>query len=301
MAADLYMGVPRPEWRKVTEELVSRHPLLGSADLGPAVRAAWDAVWKTTVGQGDLAIKFRAIDPRAQIVGEFFECLLAFALAKKGEWRRGSSKEKDLIFVPGNVGGLNLDVEIKTSGQASGKVFGNRSYVQPGKDGTIDSAARKKRSGYYMCVNFWQDRIYRVRVGWIDPGDWVPQLAPSGQMAGLRDYVYEYKLLDLHDYFYVDAPMLVMDGIGEKGEELLREAGLGTAGDLFRALQEHGTSVSTWPIPVCQHEMRHGEVLSSEWGRGRQWHDGRTRKRSSSKTIQHEEAGGAAGGKGGRA
>jgi hypothetical protein len=236
-----YTGIPNQKWLKTTYQLVSQHPILGSKNLLHAIDSSWAAVWNTSIGQEDLVIRFRDLSPRAQIVGDFFENVLALQLSRSGAWRRGSSKEKDLVFLGTCRTSGEFDFEIKTSGQATGKIYGNRSYAQPGENGAIDSDARKKRSGYYLCVNFWKDAIYRIRVGWIDPGDWEPQKSPTGQMAGLKEHVYRYKLINVPGPYYLEAPVFVLNGIGGKSINELLLHKIARIGDLIGLLDVTGT------------------------------------------------------------
>ena len=154
-----YSGPPTSDWIDITKQLVEAHPVLGSEELLPWICQAWQAVWATTVGCADLSLPFVDLSPRAQIVGDFFESILAYLLSQVGPWRRGTSKEKDLVYTGADFTSGELDFEIKTSGQATGKIYGNRSYAQPGSDGTIDSAARKQRSGYYLCICISQNKM----------------------------------------------------------------------------------------------------------------------------------------------
>ena len=232
--SDYYKGRPPEDWLRITRKLVSRHPLFSDrALLLDCIHQTWDALWATQVGSGDLVVSLAELSPRAQIVGDFFENLLAIQLSRIGPWRRGSSKEKDLIFV-GNAPKGKYDFEIKTSGQATGKIYGNRSYAQPDEEGNLESPSRKKRSGYYLCINFWSTTIYSIRVGWIDPEDWEPQRSPTGQMAGLKDYVYDYKLVPIPGEFYLQAPLFVLSGVGAKTVEGLNSLGVKEVGDLVR-------------------------------------------------------------------
>ncbi|WP_243336971.1 ScaI family restriction endonuclease [Anaeromyxobacter soli] len=240
-----YRGAPGPTWLAITRALVQEHPLFSDpSTLLSRVTEAWDAVWGTQVGVAPLAIPFAELDPRAAIVGDFFETLLSYRLAQSGEWRRGTSAEKDLIYL-GKAEG-DLDTEIKTSGQAGGYIYGNRSYAQPDKEGKLESAARKKRAGYYLCVNFHGSAIFRVRVGWIDAEDWEPQKAPTGQMAGLKKHVYEYKLLEVPGDHYLGAPLRVVDGVGSKRLGTLADAGFQSVGDVALRLQAAALDPKRW-------------------------------------------------------
>ena len=125
----------------------------------------------------------------------------------------------------------NFSVEIKASGQAGLKVYGNRSYGQRSQ-----SAARtkKEKSGYYITVNFFNQTLTLIRFGWIDAEDWDPQEAPTGQMAGLKQAVYEGKLIPLPGAYRQHAPVLLLDGVGATTAALFAEHGIATVGDLLR-------------------------------------------------------------------
>lgn len=246
MASPHYHGKPSAKWTNVTKQLVDEHPLFRDpVALLEAIDAVWNALWQTTVGVPPYAIPMRELKPRAQIVGDFFENVLAHYLQKKtGEWTRGTSAEKDLLYRGKKRG--DFDTEIKTSGQSGGKIFGNRSYAQPNKAGELEAAARKKRAGYYLCVNFSGDAIFMVRVGWIDAEDWVPQTAPTGQMSGLKRHVYDHKLIELPGPHLLKAPLIVVDGIGPKSDALLAKYGLRTVGDVVKRLRAAKVDRAAW-------------------------------------------------------
>jgi len=94
-------------------------------------------------------------------------------------------------------------VEIKTSSSPN-KIYGNRSYGQPHK--VSDSLGRKGKSGYYLAINFEKfdkkgtrlPEIRRIRFGWLDHTDWIPQKAPTGQQSRLKPYSEANKLLLLY-------------------------------------------------------------------------------------------------------
>lgn len=259
-------GKPNPSWKTTTEGLIATHPLLADAEkLTETVCSAWDALWHTEIGGPGVAIPFEAVEPRAQVVGDFFEAVLAYQLAKEGDWRRGSSKEKDLIYVGARSAEGDFDVEIKTSGQGSGRIYGNRSYAQPGIDGKLDSPARKKRSGFYLAINFTGKVIYQIRRGWLDGEDWEPQKAPTGQMAGLKSYVYEYKLLPVPGRYYLHAPVGTLDGIGEKATRDLAALGIRTVGDVVGLLPAPRSRVSEAATEID--ELSSSEIVSALSGK----------------------------------
>lgn len=231
-----YAAAPKSEWATITDALVAGHPLFGQTDvLLSAVDMAWHAVWATEVGQAPHKVPLRDIAPRAQIVGEFLETLLSVVLAKSNAWKRGGSKEKDFLFLGETKQEVSSDFELKTSGQRSGKIFGNRSYAQD----TADATPRKDRAGYYLCINFFQDKLCQVRVGWIDASDWVGQKSQTGQMASLKDEVYHHKLLTVFGPYAIQAP-LVSVGVSEDPEAILQQAAICSTGDLARCLRNRG-------------------------------------------------------------
>lgn len=159
-------GNPESTWLGITRRLVGNHPLK-SATLLEAVLTTWSTLWQTTVGAGPLLVKLADLRVPATIVGYFFEDLLARELERSHRkiWRGTQSKdEKDLVYIPNPA----LSVEIKTSGQAGFKVYGNRSYGQRTRR---DLLAKKEKSGFYITVNFFGQTMSLIRFGWIDADD----------------------------------------------------------------------------------------------------------------------------------
>lgn len=221
-------GEPQPSWKDVTDKLVHGHPLW-QTDLLGAVLGTWVTLWQTTLGTGELSVGLKDIAVPATVVGYFFETLFAREMQRRhpGRWRGNSSKdEKDLVYVRDQ----NLSVEIKTSGQAGYRVFGNRSY---GQEADNDLLVKKEKSGYYITVNFCGHDLTLVRFGWINASDWKPQAAQTGQMAGLAQYVYDYQLVALPGAYRRQAPVQLLNGIGAKTAERLRDLGIATVGDLL--------------------------------------------------------------------
>jgi len=220
--------MPESSWLGITHELVSQHPLK-PARLLEAALTAWATLWQTTVGAGTLSVKLTDLKVPATIVGYFFEILLARELERAAPklWRGNQSKdEKDLVYLPDPA----LSVEIKTSGQAGFKVYGNRSYGQ--KAGS-EFLVKKEKSGFYITVNFFNQTLTLIRFGWIDAADWDPQESPRGQMAGLKKAVYDYKLIPIPGSYRQKAPVLLLDGVGPATEAQFAELGIRTIGDLL--------------------------------------------------------------------
>ncbi len=223
-----YKGVPAEKWLAVTQRLIAKHPLQPNTIL-QAVLASWDVLWQTKVGAFPTEIALAQIELPAIVVGYFLERLVAKHLATSlpGLWRGAETKDdKDLVYVPDP----SFSVEIKCSGQLGTHIYGNRSYAQVLQD---TRRVRKDKSGYYITVNFYGDRLFLVRFGWIDASDWKPQKAPTGQMAGLDDAVYAHKLLSVPGDYQLEAPVEVLPGIGAKRAEELASLGVVTVAQLI--------------------------------------------------------------------
>src|SRR5262245_50823236 len=229
MTISPYSGKPESSWLGITRRLVGNHPLKPDVLLDAAL-TAWTALWQTIVGAGRLSVKLTELRVPATIVGYFFEVLLARELERRDAklWRGNQSKEeKDLVCIPNPA----LSVEIKTSGQAGFKVYGNRSY---GQQPVSELLVKKEKSGFYATVNFFNRTLTLIRFGWIDADDWDPQEAPTGQMAGLKRTVYDYKLTPIPGSYRQKAPVLLLDGVGPARQAQLDELGIRTVGDLLR-------------------------------------------------------------------
>ncbi len=190
---------------------------------------AWGKVWETTVGSGDVAVRLKDLRVPATVIGYFFEVLFARELSLRfpNEWRGNESgDDKDLV----NLKDIRLSIEIKSSGQRGFRVYGNRSYGQEVKN---QQQVKKEKSGYYITVNFYDRILTLIRFGWIDATDWKSQTSPTGQMAGLADTVYAHKLIPIPGEYQLDAPVELLDGVGDKTSALFREVGIKTIRDLL--------------------------------------------------------------------
>jgi hypothetical protein len=174
----------------MTEALIKGHPL-SRERLVQVVESAWAAIFRSRVG--DLLIG-QDIKPQAQVMGFFLHELIPVELGKQEPgWRRGSGSEKDAEYNDDR----SLSFEIKTSSHPR-QIFGNRSYAQPAAEGG------RSKSGYYLTANFqsWalatgQPTITRIRFGWLDHTDWIPQASATGQQARLSTAADTMKLIDL--------------------------------------------------------------------------------------------------------
>lgn len=232
MSVSPYFGKPESSWLGITHRLVRSHPLKPNVLL-EAARATWGTLWQTTVGRAPLSVGLADLRVPATVVGYFFEVLFARELERQDpRWRGSQSKEeKDLVYLPDSA----LSVEVKTSGQAGFKVYGNRSYGQRTRN---DLLAKKEKSGFYITVNFYNQIMTLIRFGWIDADDWDPQEAPTGQMAGLKQAVYRYKLLPIAGSYRGESPVLLLDGVGPSISGQLAEFGIHTIGDLLHYPKE---------------------------------------------------------------
>ena len=229
MTSSPYSGKPESSWLDITQQLVNRHPLQSNELLEAAI-TAWATLWQTTVGTGPISLKLSDLKVPATIVGYFFEILLARELERRAPtlWRGNQSKEdKDIVYIPDP----KFSIEIKSSGQRGLKVYGNRSYGQKSGSGLLP---KKEKSGFYITVNFFKRTLTLIRFGWIDAADWEPQEAPTGQMAGLKQSVYDNKLISISGPYRQHAPVLLLHGVGPSIEDQFAQLGINTIGDLLR-------------------------------------------------------------------
>ena len=209
MTGSPYSGMSETEWPGITQRLVANHPLKPDV-LRDAVIKTWDTLWQTTVGADETSVGLSDLNVPATVVGYFFEVLLARELQRRepSQWRGTNSKEeKDLVYIPDP----SMSIEIKTSGQKAFKVFGNRSFGQKSEN---DVLSKKEKSGLYITVNFRGRILTLIRFGWVDADDWVPQKSPNGQMAGLREAVYQYKLIAIPGLYRLQTPVSLLLGVG---------------------------------------------------------------------------------------
>lgn len=229
--ASPYVGRPTAEWAIVTKNLLAAHPLKSEQILEAAL-VSWERLWNTRVGDTELGFPLEELDPPATVIGYFFEKLFAKELATRlpGVWRGGRGSEKDLHCLTDEA----MSVEMKSSGQLGYKIFGNRSYGQKVENG---DAAKKDKSGYYITINFYGKALTLLRFGWIDADDWQAQKSATGQMAGLGDDVYKYKLVAIPGKHMLGGPVQLLEGVGPKAADDLRTAGFTTIGEFVRAIE----------------------------------------------------------------
>jgi hypothetical protein len=142
-------------------------------------------------------------------------------------WRGSQSKgEKDLVYLPEQ----SFSIEIKTSGQSGFKIYGNRSYGQKSEN---ELFVKKEKSGFYITANFFNKTLTLLRFGWIDAEDWDPQEAPTGQMAGLKQVVYDYKLLSIPGAYRQKAPIILLSSVGPNADGEFAKLGIRTIEDLL--------------------------------------------------------------------
>lgn len=217
------------EWSAITKDIISKHPLKKEVLLTSAL-SSWDRLWNTTVGDNISGFPLIELDPPATIIGYFFEKLLAKELANQfpSMWRGGLGSEKDLHCIQND----SFSIEMKASGQVGYKIFGNRSYGQ--KVENADSV-KKDKSGFYITINFYKQSLTLIRFGWIDADDWQAQKSATGQMAGLKDEVYKYKLLPIKGTYMLNGPVQLIQGVGPKARTEFTSAGIQTIQELLDA------------------------------------------------------------------
>lgn len=223
-----YAGKPEASWLAITKQLVASHPL-SVCELLDSALGAWQTLWHSSIGTGQTSVRLATLKVPATIVGYFFEILLARELERRhpGLWRgTQTGDEKDLVYIPD----ASRSVEIKASGQAGFRVYGNRSYGQKPEGALL---TKKEKSGFYLTANFYLQTLTLLRFGWIDADDWVPQKAPTGQMAGLKQPAYNYKLIPIAGAYRQRAPLILLRGLGPTIVEECSRLGMQTIGDLL--------------------------------------------------------------------
>ncbi len=205
------------------------HPL-NLEEIKNVALNTWQVLWQTRIGTGESAICLNEIDVPAMVIGYFFEKLYARELETRypNQWRGGKTKEeKDLVCLTNPL----FSTEIKSSGQLGTKIYGNRSYKQKTKDDSLVSKSEK--SGYYITVNFYGTTLTLLRFGWIDYEDWQPQKAATGQAATLKNEVYKHKLLEITGEYRLNAPVGLLEGVGEKRIKIFASEGIKTIRNLL--------------------------------------------------------------------
>ena len=223
-----YGDQPHTEWSETTQKLIADHPLT-TEEMREAVTSSWKALWSTEVGEGIAKIPLKELAPPATVIGYFFEKILAKELSEKhkNQWKGGVGSEKDLHYVDDP----KYSIEVKSSGQLGMKIYGNRSY---GQEIENKDRAKKDKSGYYLTVNFHEDKLNLVRFGWIDGKDWVPQKSQTGQMAGLSSEVYDGKLIPIQGEYTLGAPLLILNGVGKNVADQCSELGINSVNDALQ-------------------------------------------------------------------
>ena len=224
-----YSNLDMVDWEPKTLELIEQYPL-SLAELRDIALQTWQILWQTRIGTGQSAIRLDEIDVPAMVVGYFFEKLYARELGTRypNQWRSGRSRdEKDLVCLTNPF----FSTEMKSSGQLSTKIYGNRSYAQRAERDS--SMSKVEKSGYYITVNFYQTILTLLRFGWVDYEDWQPQRAATGQAATLRDEVYKFKLVEIRGDYRLNGPIGLLNGVGEKRIEIFASEGIKTIRDLL--------------------------------------------------------------------
>lgn len=214
-----YDGVNLHEYSAITKKLIDSHPLR-SDEIVELCEQTWSLVWSTKIGTNHICLSLRDINPPATIIGYFFEKIFCKLLNSKypHTWRNGKQlDEKDVV----NIKFQEYSFEIKTSGQFSTKIYGNRSY---GKK--IEGNNKKDKSGYYLTINFFKDKLELIRFGWIDHSDWASQKSESGQQSHLNQTVYDYKLKILKGDYLKQTDNELLFGKSKKINLELKKLGL---------------------------------------------------------------------------
>lgn len=211
-----FEDIPKEQWEDKRDNLIQDHPL-SISDIKNLVLSSFEKLSRTTIGDRSEGITlFEDVNPSAQVQGDFLEALMAKRLSEEDQWHHGTEAEKDFIFEPD----VKYSTELKSSGQ-EGKtdVYGNRSYAQR----VDEKDAKKSKTGYYITVNFYLDKIYLIRFGWLDFEDWIGQDSESGQSAHLSDEAYQHKLRKINGDYRLEAPVMILDDVGESTKDRIKD------------------------------------------------------------------------------
>jgi hypothetical protein len=144
MSNSPYAGKSKSEWKLITEELISKHPI-NEKSLVDIILLAWNNIFETSIGRNNLKIG-KHIFPKPQVIGALMHELIPAEMAASypTQWRgEANAGDKDIVYVPNDF----YSVELKTSSNPS-RIFGNRSYAQRPTNG------KKGKDGFYIAVNF---------------------------------------------------------------------------------------------------------------------------------------------------
>jgi hypothetical protein len=222
MSISPYSGKPISKWEDITKKLVQEFPLSLNEILNISL-VSWSKIWDTKVGN---KIELKEVDLPATVIGYFFQKMFTYELINRypKEWRGEREKsDKDIVYLPDS----KFSVEMKSSGQLSYFVYGNRSYCQK------SDTASKAKSGYYITVNFYRQTLTLIRLGWIDQDDWNCQDAESGQAATLPHEVYKHKFISINGKYQLESPVGLLYNVGKRTIEILKEKNIKTFKDIL--------------------------------------------------------------------
>lgn len=203
-----YQNKSISEWFNITKRLVDEHPLK-SEQIVSSVLTSWIQIFESKIGPLSIG---KEIFPPPQIMSNIIHELIPYNLSTSvsSDYRVGKTKkEKDIVFIHDD----QFSIEVKAS-SSKNDIYANRSYAQP----SLDSDTKNK-NGYYIGVNFEKfqkdgedyrqveysegvlvyPKITKIRFGYLDHKDWVPQKSAKGQQARLTKEAKQYKFLKLYN------------------------------------------------------------------------------------------------------
>lgn len=188
-----YANLPIEKWYEITKNLIDKHLLKNK--IVDVVLKSWNDIFVSKIGSFNIG---KEIYPSPQIMSFLLHELTAHYLSLEfpQEYKVGVLKnEKDVH----NIIDDSLSIEIKASSNPS-QIFANRSYAQPSI-----VATSKNKDGYYIAINFEKctaincnPKILKIRFGYLEHSDWIPQSSPTGQQARLSSNADKYKLITLY-------------------------------------------------------------------------------------------------------
>ena len=237
----------------------------GTRGLLNIVKEAWLSVLSLKMNfDGEDVLVFDKVN--AQAIGSLLEHAVCTLLSRKLPhlFRAGTSAktEKDIVHKTRN----SLSFEIKTSGQAGFKIFGNRSTG----NSQLANDRVKIRSGIYLVINYTGRVLSLVSVALIDDDQWRGQKAASGQSATLSAEVYRTRFFEVCDQvqdpiddYRMLAPLFMLKGFTKKTKWVGDEIGQMSIRDFLKHAPRSGEARKFRHI---RRDLRKQEVIMRSVG-----------------------------------
>ena len=211
MSSSPYNNKEEFQWKDVTEKLIKAHPLT-EKQIVNAILISWKQIFDSKIGPLSIG---KQIFPTPQIMSNILHELIPYNIAKivGNDFRIGRSKlEKDIVYIPSKT----FSIEVKAS-SSKNDIYANRSYAQP-----TTNSKEKNKNGFYIGVNFEKfefnkvteiyrpievdkkgnimyPKITKIKFGFLEHTDWIPQASAKGQQARLTPLAKKAKLIEIYN------------------------------------------------------------------------------------------------------